>query len=102
MSPVTEHCAAGLHVRDAVERYCLECGDENDQGVPVEPPRGSVVMTQGPTGTAWQRFYGDGRWHSTTGKSTTWDKLRLADKPTSRTTLLYLPPKERPGFGRPA
>jgi hypothetical protein len=30
-----------------------------------EPPHGSVVLLNGVTGTAWQRHYTDGLWHST-------------------------------------
>lgn len=32
-----------------------------------EPYPGSVVLTQGEFGTAWQRFFSDGKWHSTRG-----------------------------------
>lgn len=31
-----------------------------------EPPHGSVILLNGPTGTAWQRHYRDGLWHPTT------------------------------------
>lgn len=34
-----------------------------DPGPMDEPPRGSVVLIHGATGTAVQRFYSDGRWH---------------------------------------
>ena len=32
-----------------------------------EPRRGSVVLTDGEFGTAWQRYFSDGRWHSVRG-----------------------------------
>lgn len=48
--------------------------------VTTEPPHGSVVLTQGPTGTAWQRHYSDGLWHSTTGKVGTWDVVVAAGR----------------------
>lgn len=37
-----------------------------------EPLPGSLVTIWGPTGTAWQRFYSDGLWHSTTGLKLDW------------------------------
>ena len=43
--------------------------------VTEEPPMGSVVLAEGTTGTAWQRFYRDGLWHSTTGRVHTWAEL---------------------------
>lgn len=40
-------------------------------GIPLteidQPEPGSVVMIDGPHGVAWQRFFSDGKWHSTTG-----------------------------------
>jgi hypothetical protein len=41
----------------------------------VEPARGSVVMTNGLSGTAWQRFFSDGLWHSVTGQVKPWRHL---------------------------
>lgn len=32
-----------------------------------EPPRGSIVIRDGLSGTAYQRLHSDGRWHPTTG-----------------------------------
>lgn len=43
--------------------------------LPGEPPRGSVVMTDGLEGTAWQRLHGDGLWHSSTGRTEAWATL---------------------------
>lgn len=41
-----------------------------------EPNPGSVVLTYGEWGTAWQRFFSDGRWHPTRGGgSRTWAEL---------------------------
>ena len=31
-----------------------------------EPPAGSVLLTKGLSGTAWQRHASDGLWHATT------------------------------------
>jgi hypothetical protein len=88
------YCEEGLHIRDTTYGTCLECGEHDDQpGQQPEPPRGSVVLTEGPTGTAWQRFNSDGRWHSTTGKSTPWDRLIRSDKPGGRLRVIYLPPR---------
>jgi hypothetical protein len=40
-----------------------------------EPSAGSVVMTDSMTGTAWQRFYSDSKWHSVTGEVREWADL---------------------------
>lgn len=93
-------CAMHLHVRDTVTGACLECGDVKDPAAESaelrahEPPPASVVLASGPTGTAWQRFASDGWWHSTTGKRASWERLMLADRPGSRTRLVYLPPRD--------
>lgn len=42
----------------------------------AEPLPGSVVLTDGAYGTAWQRFFSDGRWHPTRGGgSKSWEEL---------------------------
>lgn len=33
----------------------------------TEPHPGSIVLTDGEWGTAWQRHFADGRWHPTRG-----------------------------------
>lgn len=43
--------------------------------MPTEPPCGSVVMAHGNEGTAWQRWYSDEKWHSTTGDVSSWSDL---------------------------
>lgn len=40
-----------------------------------EPGPGSVLLTQGAEGTAWQLFGSDGLWHSVTGRTATWAEL---------------------------
>jgi hypothetical protein len=41
------------------------------------PPCGTVIMVNGLTGTAWQRHYNDGLFHSTTGKMPqTWNQIK--------------------------
>lgn len=35
-----------------------------DEEQAFEPEPGSVVLTQGQHGTAWQRWFSDGKWHS--------------------------------------
>lgn len=65
-----------------------------------EPHPGSVVLTDGEYGTAWQRHFGDGRWHSTTrGGSKTWAELLT----TRRNVLLAYdaPERSRDGNQRP-
>lgn len=42
----------------------------------VEPLPGSVVLTDGLHGTAWQRHFSDGKWHSSRGgKPQEWDAI---------------------------
>lgn len=42
----------------------------------IEPLPGSVVLTEGKHGTAWQRFFSDGKWHPTRGGgSRTWEQM---------------------------
>ena len=36
-------------------------------GDATEPTQGSVVLTEGPEGTAWQRHFKDGLWHRAGG-----------------------------------
>lgn len=96
------YCDQGVHVRDPLTGVCEYCMDDkpfgaaHDELVENEPPRGSVVMTEGATGTAWQRFFNDGRWHSTTGKTASWSRLVLNDRPAARLQVVYLPPQDRP------
>lgn len=95
------YCSENLHVRDTVNGTCLECGDQKDPAEEAaelaanEPPRGAIVLADGPSGTAWQRFHSDGAWHSTTGKRAPWRLLMKADRPGARTRLIYLPPRAR-------
>lgn len=50
-------------------------------GIPVyngtvqQPERGSIMMNDGLHGTAWQRHFTDGKWHSTTGATRTFGSL---------------------------
>lgn len=43
-----------------------------------EPPAGAVVLTDGPTGTAFQRLFSTTRWHSSTGSTPplSWEQLQ--------------------------
>lgn len=42
----------------------------------AEPLPGSVVLTEGIHGTAWQLFFSDNRWHPTRGGgSRSWEEL---------------------------
>lgn len=44
----------------------------------VEPNPGSVALTEGEFGTAWQKFFSDGLWHRAGGRQTkTWSQLVL-------------------------
>lgn len=47
-----------------------------DEDSLYEPHPGSVLLTHGAWGTAWQRFFSDGKWHPTRGGgSKTWEQL---------------------------
>lgn len=52
-----------------------------------EPAPGSVALTDGPRGTAWQ-LHSDGRWHSTSKGIIRWEKLSKR----RRLVLVYLAP----------
>lgn len=56
-----------------------------------EPLPGSVMLTEGMHGTAWQRFFSDGRWHPTRGGgSKSWTELQ-----TKRNLVLVYDAPER-------
>lgn len=59
-----------------------------------EPAPGSIALTHGLSGTAWQRHHGDGLWHSTTGLTTTWPGLLTQDR-----LILVHDAEERVTFG---
>lgn len=40
-----------------------------------EPTHGSIVLVHGKTGTAFQRMFSDGLWHSVTGRVATWPEI---------------------------
>lgn len=95
---VCENGPQGFHLRDD-EGVCVECGEgpfgyaaEHTELLLHEPPPSSIIIAEGPTGTAWQRFRSDGSWHSTTGRRSTWDALMSRDRPGSRVRLVYVPP----------
>lgn len=55
------------------DRGKLLIGKQRSQS--FEPEPGSVVLTEGEHGTAWQRFFSDGKWHSIRGGSLHWGEL---------------------------
>lgn len=58
----------------------------------VEPNKGSVVLTEGEFGTAWQRFFSDGLWHRVGGnQKKTWAQLC-----TTRNLVLVYEAEVRP------
>lgn len=62
MIPLTDHRGKALVIDDDL----------------TEPLPGSIVLTDGVHGTAWQRYFSpDTKWCSTTGATTTWDRLIL-------------------------
>lgn len=64
-----------------------------------QPAPGSVVMTQGMTGTSWQRHFKDGLWHSSTGQVKTWEQLFQGNQ--SGVSLLLDVPETPEGPARP-
>lgn len=40
-----------------------------------EPLPGSIVLGRGPHGTAWQRYFSDGLWHSVNGAVRNWEQM---------------------------
>lgn len=54
-----------------------------------EPSHGSVLLTQGPTGTAFQRFFSDGLYHGTNGKVLTYAELLEQNRGTQRLLLIH-------------
>lgn len=59
----------------------------------IEPPCGSVMITESPSGTAWQRHFADGLWHSTAGRVLPWTELGFRDGQPKFRMLVYVPPK---------
>lgn len=61
-----------------------------------EPEPASVVLTQGEFGTAWQRHFNDGLWHSRGRPPRTWDSLIRC----RNVVLVYDAPVREPAEGR--
>lgn len=59
----------------------------DDKGAPMVPPEGlaeplpgSILLTQGSHGTAWQRYFSDELWHRVGGgRARSWDEM-LAER----------------------
>lgn len=60
-----------------------------------EPPAGSIISTNGPTGTAWQRHYSDGLWHSTTGLVLDWAGVVASTYGRPLNLVIHYQPEER-------
>ena len=60
-----------------------------------EPEPGSIVLTEGVPGTCWQRYFSDGLWHSTTGRTKGW-----ADMLTQRNLSILYDAEARPARAR--
>lgn len=83
-----------------VALYPYADGDETTaySALPSEPPPGSVVLTDGLQGTAWQRLHGDRLWHSSTGRTSTWADLVERERQYDRggPLLVHLAPPRTP------
>lgn len=60
---------------DITRVNALDFGDREYWLASNQPPKGSVVLAYGATGTAYQRHYRDGLWHGTNGKRVPWSAL---------------------------
>lgn len=69
-----------IHITDARRKLLLPKDDC------TEPEPGSIVLVKGIYGTAWQRFFSDGLWHSVRGgRPRTWEEILTED----RVVLVY-------------
>lgn len=60
-----------------------------------QPPPGSVVMVNGPTGTAYQRFYSTGLWvRAGNADQYTWTQVKEMPGSSYPPILIYVPPEE--------
>lgn len=60
-----------------------------------EPPHSAVILTESFTGTAWQRHFSDGLWHSTTGRVLPFEELGMWLGLPKFRVIIYLPPSAR-------
>ena len=76
MYDIPKQAAPPVYITSAI---CLtdSKGRPTNRGLTTpEPQPGSVVLVEGPTGTAWQRWHRTGLWHKTGGsKPQPWDYL---------------------------
>lgn len=78
-------------------KYIIEVTDEAgnlmlDEDQSHEPHPASVVLVNGPTGTAWQRYFSDGLWHSVRGgRGRTWTEMLERQR---NMILIFDAPKE--------
>lgn len=91
-----------LHVREATDPLvCVDCGDVAESEAHIafslfqhQPRPGSVVLAEGPSGTAWQRMHAAPQnWRSVTGRGSTWARLMEASRPGSPVILVYVAPE---------
>ncbi len=86
-----EHAHVGRGVRPTVEdkKHVVDSDLPKLRENAEEPPYSSVVMSEGITGTIYQRFQSDGLWHSPSGRVKTWESLTMF-QPRKRQYLLLL------------
>lgn len=59
-----------IQINDTTGQILLAEGEDH------EPEPGSVVLVNGEYGTAWQRYFDDGLWHSVRGgRGRTWEEM---------------------------
>lgn len=55
-----------------------------------EPPPGSVILLHGDSGTAVQRMFSDGKYHTSTGRTYTYEELFTVN-PNAAPLLVHRP-----------
>lgn len=73
MKNTTKHRAPDVNWLPLTDGIGVPLVDRED--LLAEPNPGSIVMSGGEWGVAWQHHFKDRRWHSTSGASLTWKQL---------------------------
>ena len=79
---------------DGLSEEVIEALEKLRELVVDQPPHGSVVMVNGATGTAYQRFYSTGLWaRAGSANQYTWGQV-LKLNPNIKPVVIYTPPEE--------
>lgn len=95
------HEGGELHILDPRTLACLECGSHQKAAerhstlLANEPAPGSIVLTDGWTGRAWQRLYSNSDvWGSILStKTKSWTQIMATNRPgPGAVRLIYIAP----------